>query len=63
MEVFETTSGIRELSKVKSAGLPPQISPGAHQQQSVSILVFLGILDDVAIRHPRTDEAKRAQYV
>jgi len=59
MEIFETTSGIRELSKMRSAGLSPLISAGAHQQQSVSILMMLDVLEDVATRHQGIDEAKR----
>ena len=62
MQIFETTSSLCQLSRVESqTGLCVGIVAIAYQMKSVDPRIFLGVLDDVAVWQPRTDDTEREQ--
>lgn len=61
VKILKTTGSLRELSKAKVQTVYLKITVIAYQLQSIDFWMFLYILSDVSVPHPRGYDAKRKQ--
>jgi len=64
MKKCKAVTDLGELFCVAVSRLPSSIRlTGAYKHQPIDVWVYLGVLDDIPIWHPRSHDANRKQYL